>query len=321
VLSIFAVSVPIAAGFASFGDSLKFLGVIPFDDPGSLPDPKNADGYAARGVAYRSKGHFDRAIADHNKAIELEPGNGIRYNDRADAFVSKGNVDQAMADYTKAIELDPNIALPLNSRGRIYLDRGDIDRALADFTKAVELAWNDSDGFSNRATAYYNRGDIDQAIADLTKASELSPSNSGYLFSLGVAKYGKGYFKDAAADLGRSLEKRSYIYAMLFRYLARTRAGEPAEAELEANVGRLTDKKWPYAVAELYLGKRSPAATLDAGNGSDQRCEAQFYVGQWHVLKGNAADAAAAHKVAVDTCPKNFYEYRVAVAELKRLTR
>ena len=80
-------------------------------------------------------------------------------------------------------------------------------------------------------------------------------------------------------------------------------------------------KEWPYAVAELYLGKRSPAATLDAAVKADDRCEAQFYIGQWHVLKSNAAEAAVSLKAAVDTCPKTFIEYHAAVAELKRLKR
>ena len=39
--------------------------------------------------------------------------------------------------------------------------------------------------------------------------------------------------------------------------------GEAAEAELAANAVRLKTKEWPFAVTELYLGKRSPAALLD----------------------------------------------------------
>ena len=119
----------------------------------------------------------------------------------------------------------------------------------------------------------------------------------------------------------RAVELEDDIYAMLFRFLARTRAGETAAAELEANAGRLKTKEWPYAVAELYLGKRSPAATLDAAIKPDDRCEAQFYIGQWHILKSNAAEAASALKVAVDTCPKTFVEFTAAIAELNRLKR
>ena len=97
--------------------------------------------------------------------------------------------------------------------------------------------------------------------------------------------------------------------------------GEQGEAELEANTGRLKSKEWPYAVVELYVGKRSPSATLDAAIKPDDRCEAQFYIGEWHVLKGNVDEAQTALKAAVETCPRTFIEYTSAVAELKRLKR
>jgi len=80
-------------------------------------------------------------------------------------------------------------------------------------------------------------------------------------------------------------------------------------------------KGWPYAVMELYLGKRSPGATLDAAVKANDRCEAQFYIGQWHILKGNLAEARPALQNVANTCPKTFIEYEVAVAELKRLKR
>jgi hypothetical protein len=84
---------------------------------------------------------------------------------------------------------------------------------------------------------------------------------------------------------------------MLFRHLAKARAGE-------ANADRLKTKQWPYAVIELYLGKLSPAATLDAAVQAGGRCEGQCYIGQWHVLKASKAEAEAALKVAVENCPK-----------------
>ena len=136
---------------------------------------------------------------------------------------------------------------------------------------------------------------------------------------LGVTRYEAGDFKGASADLLRSMETDEDAYAMLYRFLARSRAGEAAEAELEANARRLKTEEWPFAVTELYLGKRSPAATLAAAATPEQKCEAQFYLGQWQVVKGNRADAETALRAAVDTCPKTFVEYRAAVAELKRL--
>ena len=97
--------------------------------------------YVYRGCAYRSKGDYDRAIADHTRAIELDPKYVSAYNNRGFAYGSKGDYNRAIADYTRAIELDPNYALAYDNRGATYKYnvKGDYDRAIADFTKAIEL--------------------------------------------------------------------------------------------------------------------------------------------------------------------------------------
>jgi uncharacterized protein (DUF2235 family)/lipoprotein NlpI len=322
VLSIFAVSVPIASAVATKMEGLaQVIGGLG-TGPGSLPEPKDAEGYIARGNSFRKMRYFDRALADQSKGIAMAPNAATGYNDRGVTYQDKGEYELAMADYGKAIELDPKLALAYNNRAGVYRQKGDLDQAIAEYTKAVEVDPTYANGYSNRATTYEIKGDADRAIADFSKALELAPDNYSYLLSRGVAKYGKGDFKDAAADLGLSIEKRVYIYTMLFRYLAQARAGETtATAELEKNVGRLQSKDWPIAVAEFYLGKRTSAAMLGAAKTADERCEAQFYVGQWQVLKNELADAAKALQGAVDTCPKTFLEYRAARAELKRLGR
>jgi lipoprotein NlpI len=85
------------------------------------------------------------------------------------------------------------------------------------------------------------------------------------------------------------------------------------------NAGRLKTKEWPFAVIELYLGRRSLELTLDAASKPDERCEAQFYSGEWYILQSKLAEAGAALREAVEICPKDFTEYAAAQAELKRL--
>jgi len=219
----------------------------------------------------------------------------------------------------QAIQQNPSDKVSYLNRGVGHQRNDDLDRALADYTKAIEIDPQFAPAYTNRGVVYEMKGDLDRALADHTKAIEIDPTNDVSWRHLALARYRGGDFKGAAADLLRSLELEDDVYAMLLRYLARARSGETAEAELEANAGRLKDKAWPYAVIELYLGKRSPAATIDAAAKSDDRCEAQFYVGEWHLLKGNKTEAAAALRIAVDTCPKTFTEYTTAVFELKRL--
>jgi len=68
----------------------------------------------------------------------------------------------------------------------------------------------------------------------------------------------------------------------------------------------------------LYLGRRSGGATLAAATKADERCEANFYIGEWQ-LKQDEAAAVQSLKAAADTCPKTFVEFDGATAELKRL--
>jgi lipoprotein NlpI len=227
--------------------------------------------------------------------------------------------DRAIADFAKTIEIDTNRADALNQRGLAYRNKGELDRAITDYSKAIEIDSTHADAYNNRGNAYGAKGNYDRAIADYTQAMELDTEEPSYARSLGIAHYAMGDFKSAAADMLRAIELNDDGYAMLFRYLARTRAGESAAAELEANLGRLETKEWPYAAAELYLGRRSPEATLDAVSDSDNQCEAQFYIGQWHVLNDRTAEARKKLQSAASTCPKTFIEYELAVAELKRL--
>ncbi|MEI7933428.1 MAG: tetratricopeptide repeat protein, partial [Chlorobiaceae bacterium] len=59
-------------------------------------------------------GDYQGAIADDNKAIELDPSYAEAYTGRAAAKFRMGDKPGAIADYTRAIELDPKSAEALN---------------------------------------------------------------------------------------------------------------------------------------------------------------------------------------------------------------
>ena len=92
-----------------------------------------------RGLAYRGKGELDRAIADFNEAIRLDPKFALAYNNRGLAYRDKGELDRAIADFTEAIRLDPKFAVAFRNRGRAYLYAGALPKALADLSQSSEL--------------------------------------------------------------------------------------------------------------------------------------------------------------------------------------
>ena len=98
-----------------------------------------ATAYVYRGNAYFKNSEFDRAIADYNKAIELDPRDAITFNNRGLSYFEKGEYERAIADNTTAIELDPKYAPAYNGRGLAYERQGDKEKAGADYRKVLEI--------------------------------------------------------------------------------------------------------------------------------------------------------------------------------------
>jgi len=139
-----------------------------------------ARAYYHRGTKLLKLGgeNLDLAVADFTEAIQLRPDYGAAYFNRGTAYLSREDYDRAIADIDKAIEIEPpdNFSYYQN-QGLAYSRKGDYDRAIADYNKAIEASlWEDPFILLNRAAAYKRNGDIERANADCRRAHELNPT-------------------------------------------------------------------------------------------------------------------------------------------------
>ncbi|HUI97687.1 MAG TPA: tetratricopeptide repeat protein, partial [Xanthobacteraceae bacterium] len=274
--------------------------------------------YVNRGNAHADRHELDAAIADYSAVIDRVPTNAVAYYDRGDAFRMKRDYDKAIADYDRAIALNPKYEDAFVNRGAAYAGKGDLDRAISDYTVALYLDGADAAAYRNRGDAYVDQGETRLAMEDYDEAIRRAPGDESAYRSRGALHFYLGDFVAAADDLGRVAQSEpDDPYAMLWTYLAAARGdAERAERRL-AQAATQARLGWPRPVLDLFLGGRTVAATLAAADDAPQRCEAEFYVGEWQLLRGDRTAAADALRAAVDACPKSFVESKGAQAELK----
>jgi len=95
--------------------------------------------YTNRGVEYEKKREFDKAIADHDQAIKVDPKNPLAYNNRGNAYAAKQDFAHAVADYDAAIKLNPKYAEAYYNRGLAKRAKGDWAAGDVDIAQAKSL--------------------------------------------------------------------------------------------------------------------------------------------------------------------------------------
>jgi len=84
---------------------------------GELSLEDQAIAFYNRGVTWEKKKELERAIADYNEAIRLNPQYAAAFNERGIAWGEKKELERAIADFSEAIRLNPQFALAFYDRG------------------------------------------------------------------------------------------------------------------------------------------------------------------------------------------------------------
>ncbi len=96
--------------------------------------------------------------------------------DRATTFIKKGEYGRAMAELNRAIDIQPNNAQFRFTRGDLYAGMNRPDLAIADYTNIINNYPENGRAYYNRANLYYSVKDYEKCWADVYRAQELGMS-------------------------------------------------------------------------------------------------------------------------------------------------
>ena len=117
--------------------------------PSPTPTPPDSAFYQKRANTHLLNKEYDLAIAELNKAAELNPNDASTYLNRGFAFLNQKNHDRALADYDKAIDLNPKESMIYFNRGDLHEKMGNPQKAIVDYQKAFELDANNEPAKTN----------------------------------------------------------------------------------------------------------------------------------------------------------------------------
>ena len=150
-------------------------------------NPKFAEAYNNRGLAYEELGDIKRAIQDYSKVIDLNPESAIAYHNLGITYGKLGNSQQAITGYDKAVGLDPQYANVYGNRGNAYRKLGNSKQAISDYSKVIELNPQQALAYFLRGGIYASLGDRNQANADFKTAAGLGHKKAqNYLTKQGI---------------------------------------------------------------------------------------------------------------------------------------
>ncbi len=100
---------------------------------------KNADYWFDKGALCATYGNDKAAIKFFQKVIELNPQRSGAYFAQGISYGQLEQYDKAIPLIDKAIKMEPQNGLFIYGRGRVHLLAGNREKAMADFKKAAEL--------------------------------------------------------------------------------------------------------------------------------------------------------------------------------------
>jgi len=183
------------------------------------------------------------ALADFQRAIELDEKNWKALFNRGVARAVAGALEEAEGDFDQVLQLRPGFSKAWLNRAELRRQQGRFRDAIADYTQLLRLRPKDQslavDALLGRGHCHYMLRSFPQAVADYNAVLEIDPTNVLAYTYRGDVRFDQQAYGLAAADYRRAVDlpgvgARTYLSAAWFLATCPSSRYRDAELALKA---------------------------------------------------------------------------------------
>ncbi len=145
-------------------------------------------------------GKVDEAVAQYNRALQLNPDNEDVHFNLGIALARQGKLDEAIAQYREALKLMPDYAEVHNNLGNLLSRQGKLAEAAEEFRAALKIMPEHAAAHNNLGIVLARQQQNAEALKEFAEAARLMPDYVEAHFNLGTAYLADKRLAEAQAE-------------------------------------------------------------------------------------------------------------------------
>lgn len=282
---------------------------------------EDASAHNNLGVVYFQKGLLSDAVAQFEKALDLDPILDVAERNLQIAYFTAEFFDSEIRSLHQALAENPADTTSRRRLARMYMWGGDASAALRELHRLRATFPNDVALWHEIARAEERTGDLDAALSALAEADRIAPGQIRTKLRMGEVLYRHGHLDEARARLEEALEVDNNVgeaHHLLASVLESM--GELEAARREAGWAAALNPAYDRAETglELDIEEEQEAAAARELGVAEGGTLARYNVGIALRQKGRYEDAQIEFERALQQGEEPFL-VRQAIAELRLL--
>jgi tetratricopeptide (TPR) repeat protein len=290
-------------------------------------NPENSTIRLNLGATLSNLRRYNESISELNEAKRLSPNDGRIYNMFGNVYSNLAQFDDAIASYRKAIELNSEVGANQHNVGLMFMRQGKFSEAITPLQEALKISPRYGNARYLLSDAYTNVGRYKDASESWTKFLELVPNDPDALVKRSWDYlYAGEHGREASADARKFLEVHGWKdgtspYIAIMANIGFRQAGMSTEAQavIADASKKCNPDTWAYKIVQYFKGDLTGEELLKLATDNDKKTEAHAYMGMDLLLNGKINDARTNFEWVKEYGNKRFFEYPLAIEELKRL--